>query len=311
MTYPQPIGFSDLLGWDDEDYAEILSIFQSQTDLAIADLVVAARKVNPSQARAFFQSNFQPLRFGPALSGHITGYYEPVLSARAAPDAEYRFPLYAAPKDMPEIWATRAEIETGNLLSGQGLELGYLNSRIDQYFCHIQGSVAVTYPDGETRRFGFSAKNGHPYRSIGAELVAMGEISAKQITADWVKDWLRHHPDQMDALLRKNPSYIFFEPRHENGAVGAAGQVLTANRSIAIDPAYIPYGLPVMVAGETRAARTYFAQDCGSAIKGAQRADIFCGSGDAAGRSAGAINEPASLTVLWPKGHDLPNGRAG
>ena len=42
------------------------------------------------------------------------------------------------------------------------------------------------------------------------------------------------------------------------------------------------------------------AQDTGSAIKGAQRADIFFGTGDAAGRRAGEIMDPGRLVVLLP-----------
>jgi membrane-bound lytic murein transglycosylase A len=42
------------------------------------------------------------------------------------------------------------------------------------------------------------------------------------------------------------------------------------------------------------------AQDTGSAIKGAQRADIFYGTGDAAGDIAGRIKDPGRLVVLLP-----------
>jgi membrane-bound lytic murein transglycosylase A len=42
------------------------------------------------------------------------------------------------------------------------------------------------------------------------------------------------------------------------------------------------------------------AQDTGSAIKGAQRADIFIGTGDAAGRRAGRIRDGGRMIVLMP-----------
>ena len=42
------------------------------------------------------------------------------------------------------------------------------------------------------------------------------------------------------------------------------------------------------------------AQDTGYAIKGAQRADIFFGTGDAAGKIAGPINDPGRMVVLLP-----------
>ena len=42
------------------------------------------------------------------------------------------------------------------------------------------------------------------------------------------------------------------------------------------------------------------AQDTGSAIKGAQRADIFFGTGSEAGRAAGRIRDGGRMVVLLP-----------
>jgi len=42
------------------------------------------------------------------------------------------------------------------------------------------------------------------------------------------------------------------------------------------------------------------AQDTGSAIKGAQRADVFFGTGDAAGAAAGKLRDPGRMMVLMP-----------
>jgi membrane-bound lytic murein transglycosylase A len=46
--------------------------------------------------------------------------------------------------------------------------------------------------------------------------------------------------------------------------------------------------------------RLMIAQDTGSAIKGAQRADVFFGTGDAAGRVAGTLRDPGRMVVLLP-----------
>jgi membrane-bound lytic murein transglycosylase A len=46
------------------------------------------------------------------------------------------------------------------------------------------------------------------------------------------------------------------------------------------------------------------AQDTGSAIVGAARADLFFGSGDEAGARAGAIRNQAEFTVLLPRGDE-------
>ena len=42
------------------------------------------------------------------------------------------------------------------------------------------------------------------------------------------------------------------------------------------------------------------AQDTGAAIKGAQRADIFFGTGDDAGKAAGKLKDPGRMIVLLP-----------
>jgi len=52
--------------------------------------------------------------------------------------------------------------------------------------------------------------------------------------------------------------------------------------------------------GRDEIRRLMVAQDTGSAIKGAQRADIFYGSGDAAGRVAGRVRDPGRMVVLMP-----------
>ena len=53
------------------------------------------------------------------------------------------------------------------------------------------------------------------------------------------------------------------------------------------------------------------AQDTGGAIKGAQRADIYYGTGSAAGLAAGAIKDAGRLIMLLPIDRAfamLPNG---
>jgi membrane-bound lytic murein transglycosylase A len=43
------------------------------------------------------------------------------------------------------------------------------------------------------------------------------------------------------------------------------------------------------------------AQDTGSAILGAVRADYFAGTGAEAGALASKVNQPLKLWVLWPR----------
>jgi len=67
-------------------------------------------------------------------------------------------------------------------------------------------------------------------------------------------------------------------------------------------PAITKLGAPVWIEkeGENPLNRLMIAQDTGSAIKGAQRADIFFGTGEDAGRTAGRIKDTGRMVVLLP-----------
>ena len=107
-----------------------------------------------------------------------------------------------------------------------------------------------------------------------------------------------------------NPRYVFFreEPLSELdarfGPRGAQGVPLTPGRSIAVDRDSIPYGTPVWLRSQgpvTSLDKLVLAQDTGTAIVGAVRADYYAGSGTAAGELAGRMKQPLQLWVLWPK----------
>lgn len=105
-----------------------------------------------------------------------------------------------------------------------------------------------------------------------------------------------------------NKSYVFFrevtETPPEAGPIGTMGRSVTPLRSIAVDPGIVPLGAPVWI--ETKGfpdlTRLMVAQDTGSAIKGAQRADIFFGTGARAGADAGRTKAGGRMVVLLPKG---------
>ena len=155
-------------------------------------------------------------------------------------------------------------------------------------------------------RVGYGGKNGHDYRSIGQELVRRGVYNKHQVSAQVIKNWVRRNPIDGAELLRHNPSFVFFRIvttlSAEQGPAGAMNRSITAGRSIAVDPKYTPLGAPVWIekGGNGPINRLMIAQDTGSAIKGPQRADIFFGSGDQAGREAGRLRDPGRLVVLLP-----------
>ena len=56
----------------------------------------------------------------------------------------------------------------------------------------------------------------------------------------------------------------------------------------------------------TALVRPVAAQDTGGAIAGEVRADLFWGTGDAAGQLAGDMKQQGQIWMLWPKGAALP-----
>src|SRR5690606_21033014 len=90
--------------------------------------------------------------------------------------------------------------------------------------------------------------------------------------------------------------------------IGALGVPLSPGRSIAVDPRFVPLGAPVFLATTWPASkrpldRLVLAQDTGSAIRGAVRADFFWGFGEEAARNAGRMKQPLRMWVLLPQGY--------
>ena len=301
--------FSDLSGWMSDDHNAALSVFRNTCmdfdDPDWGALCGVASEV--TEARPFFESMFKPVLVEDGTDGLLTGYFEPELTGALRPDDRYRFPLYRFPDQAPEGgWPTRRQIEEDRVLDGQGLEIAWVDDPVALYFLHVQGSGRIRLPDGRVRRVGYGGKNGHEYSSVGLELVARGIYEPHQVSAEVIRNWVQRNPEEGMDLLWSNSSYVFFrevdEVPADKGPLGAMNRSVTPGRSLAIDPTYVPLGAPVWMerGGAEAEARLMVAQDTGSAIKGAQRADLFVGTGDAAGREAGRIKDPLRLVVLMP-----------
>lgn len=297
MRAARRLAFSRLAGWAEDDHAAALAVYALTVDGTGPDWP----RPKGGEARAFFERHFHPVLIGtpPAL---LTGYYEPEVAGADVPGGIFQHPLYALPPDLPPDlpWLSRAEIEAGNLLAGH--ELVWLDSPVEASLAQVQGSVRVRLADGRVRRFGYAGKNGQEYRSIGAELVRRGEVAAEEMSAGAIRDWCARHPDRVADLLRHNPSFVFFRALdlpEDSGPLGCMGRPVTAGRSLAVDPDHIPLGAPVWVEGGGSAA-LMIAQDTGSAITGAQRGDLFCGSGAEAGERAGKMRISGRLVTFLP-----------
>lgn len=307
----QMLDFESLDGWAQDDHRAALVAFMEtcetlQEDWAPICRLAADAGATDASARAFFELMFKPVQIGnpPAL---FTGYYEPELRGSSSRTPRFAYPIYARPPELQDgqVYYDRAAIERG-ALRGRGLEIAWLEDPVEVFFLHIQGSGRIRMTDGRVIRVGYAGRNGHAYRSVGQEMVARGTLTADQVSAQGIKSYVRSNPVTGNDLLNVNPSYIFFrnigDLPADKGPIGAMGRSITSLRSVAIDPAYTPLGAPVWIEkdGNTPIRRLMVAQDTGGAIKGAQRADIFFGTGAQAGEAAGTVKDGGRMIVLLP-----------
>ena len=286
---------------------------------ALCPQAMALADADGASQRAWMYGHLQPFRVespqGEA-QGLLTAYYEPVLDASRTPTTRFNVPLYAPPANLAtqKPWYTRKEMDTLPEAKAalKGKALVYLADPVDALILQIQGSgrIRVQQADGSVRtsRLAFAGTNEQPYKSVGKWLLDQG--LTKDATWPGIKDWLARNPQRQQELLWSNPRMVFFREEAlsnidaDAGPRGAQGVALSAGRSIAVDPGSIPYGTPVWISSvgpQTQLQQLVIAQDTGSAITGAVRADYFAGSGAQAGDLAGRLKQPLQMWVLWPR----------
>jgi membrane-bound lytic murein transglycosylase A len=304
------LGFEDLKGWEKDNHAAALTVFRNTCrDMDDPDWRALCKvAVETEDAKAFFELFFRPVMITDGADMLFTGYFEPELSGSRHRGGRYQYPIYKMPPEArgASRWLTRRDILSSGVMDGRGLEIAWVDDPVELFFLQIQGSGRVRMPDGSHVRVGYGGSNGHIYSSIGRELVRRGVYDAHQVSAEVIKNWVRRNPVLGHDLLMHNDSYVFFrevsEVPAEKGPLGAMNRSITTMRSIAVDPRYTPLGAPVWIEkhGQDPLNRLMIAQDTGSAIKGAQRADIFFGTGDDAGLRAGRVKDGGRMVVLMP-----------
>ena len=303
------LDWADLNGWAEDDHATALAVFQRTCiDMKEGDWpAICALSNKQGDARVFFETFFRPVLITDGEEPLFTGYYEPELPGSRTPTQRFSVPIYARPDDAPQgEWLTRGQLESSGILENRNLEIAWLENPVDKFFLQVQGSGRIALPDGKHMRVGYGGKNGHKYRSIGKELARRGVFEEHQVSARVIRNWVTENPVEGRDLLNHNPSYVFFreitELDPEDGPLGAMNRPLTAGRTLAVDPEVVPLGAPVWLEkdGADPIRRLMVAQDTGSAVKGAQRADVFYGSGDEAGAAAGIVRDAGRMVVFLP-----------
>ncbi|HET7812306.1 MAG TPA: MltA domain-containing protein [Steroidobacteraceae bacterium] len=302
--------------------------------------VVATSPMDAGFARSFLEQQLTPYRVLRVTgrkrepTGLVTGYFEPLLHGARERSGQYATPLYSPPADLltvelaslfPELkgkrvrgrlegnkvvpYYTRAATREAPGLAGH--ELVWIDNPLDAFMLEIQGSGRVQLSTGETIRLQYADQNGQPYRSIGRYLADQGVMTIDQVNMPAIRAWLAANPARVNEVLDSNPSVVFFSEEAiadpSIGPRGAQGVPLTAGRSIAIDPKYLPLGAPVFLSttqpggSNLPLQRLVVAQDTGGAIRGPIRADLFFGFGAEAGTQAGMMKYDGEMWLLWPR----------
>ncbi len=329
-----PEVFSKLTGWQSADLRPALKAFQRgcaelegpERDIYLNSSVPIYGRANDWQAaciigrytdnlnsdaaRRFFESEFLPITISSDVSpeGLVTGYYQPEINARRVKDDIYSEAILTKPnreKDQNRPRSDISETIAAPIAYGKPIEV---------FFMQIQGSGVLKFPDGQRVRAAYAANNGYSYTSIGRVLIERGELTKDQASKQDIENWMKvAGPAKSRELMNQNKRYIFFEEEvilPDEGPKGAMRVPLTAMGSIAIDPSYHPYGVPIWIEtqipmgkGDYKGVSTgllAITQDTGKAIRGKLRADLYFGSGTEAGDKAGVMKHPARWVALLP-----------
>jgi peptidoglycan lytic transglycosylase A len=268
-------------------------------------------------------------------SGEVlfTGYCQPIFTGSRERSERFRYPLYRLPSDLVKeedgtplgrrseggvvpYW-TRAEIDGEGKLEGQDLELVWLESALDVFVVHVQGSAQIDLLSGEKLYIGYAGKTDRPYSSLGRALVEDGKVAPEDISLMSIRNWFAEHPDELVGYLNRNESYVFFAEYPPGGPYGSLGLPVTPLVSLATDKSIFPRGAPcavetsLPVPGPTSVGSRKFValaadQDTGGAIRSAGRCDIFIGIGPEAETIAGYTKGEGRLFYLFLKENRVP-----
>ena len=281
-------------------------------------------------ARAYFETWFRPYvaAGNTGTDGLFTGYYVPELNGSLQQGGAFQTPLYQRPADLIAVdlgafksdlkgqhivgkvagtqllpYDARAQITRGSL-TGRAEALVWIDDPIGAFFLQVQGSGHIRLNNGSVMSIGYDGANGRAYVAIGRVMADEGDLQ-RPVTMQAIRDWLKAHPERATEVMNVNPSYVFFRRLPHDDILGAQGVALTPERSMAVDPSFVPLGVPLWLETTNGQGlplnRLMVAQDTGGAIKGPIRGDVFWGAGDAAAAQAGTMQSRGRYYLLLPK----------
>lgn len=258
--------------------------------------------------QSLLAKEFTWYRIGPDFL--YTGYFEPSLRASRKKSRKYSYPIYRVPPDLKKgsPYYTRKDIDRRGVLAGKGLEIAWVESEMDAFFLHIQGSGRLVFEDGSVSHVLYAGKNNRAYVPIGRVMRDQGLLAPDNVNMQSIRECLLGNPDKCVALYDSNPSYVFFREASK-GPIGGMGRPLTPYVSIATDRSVLAYGslvcsLTPLPDASGKGNRGFYGlvlpQDTGGAIK-RHRIDLFCGPGEEASHNAGYMNYKGAVYMLVKK----------
>jgi len=334
-TEPQ-LTLAALPGWDHEDHVAAVQAFigacSATRDPLLQGLCLRAKAMGPwdePSARNFLEASFRPERVG--ATGLLTAYFAPEYEARAVREGAYTAPVRTKPTDLVMLDLGQFDAGlTGKKVSGHVIDGKFTpygdRTAIDAmpvkapiawmkpeelFFMQIQGSGVLKLPEGRRIKVMFNGSNGKPFVGIASVMRDRGLLADGDTSGDAIRQWLAdHRGPEADEIMRQNPRYVFFKQGVDDGRdpPGAAGISLIPGRALAMDPSLHPMGTLFWIDASAPALSGAFpvyqrmavALDTGGAIKGLVRADLYTGTGPAAGIEAGRVRHVLSLYALYP-----------
>jgi membrane-bound lytic murein transglycosylase A len=335
-TRPAALSFASLAGWTEEDHLAALNAFRAGCGVAkepemakVCGLAKATVIQDAQGARAFLEANFRPEPVGD--EGLLTAYFAPRYEARMSRGEAFTAPVRGVPSDLVVLDLGAFEPAfVGKKITGhvEGLTFAPYPDRAaieatpadrplawmrpeDLFFLQIQGSGVLVLPDGRRVRAAFAGSNGKPFVGIANAMRDKGLLTDNNTSGDAIRSWLAaHRGAEADAIMQLNPRYVFFRTVPDDGKepIGSAGVALPPGRAIAVDPSrhamgalyWLDAAAPKLAGAFPTYRRLAVALDTGGAIKGDVRADLYMGSGNAAGAEAGRVRHTLRLYRLVP-----------
>lgn len=303
------VSFNSLPGWNYDNFEEAMPALLRSCQKPNAQWVnfcVGLQRYRGSdsyQIKRYIESQLTPylvMSYGETV-GTITGYYEAELTGTRYRVSQSQVPVYGLPVGYQngKTYPTRADIEEDGI---NAPIIAWADDPVELFILQIQGSGRMITPDGEIK-LGYAGNNNRTFKGLGTIFASHGIRNLHSMQN--MKKWLQAHPEEGREIMAENPRYIFFKENEGDSPYGAAGVVLTPERSVAVDKSYIPLHtlmyLNTMDPDGEYIQKLVVAQDIGKAIKGGIRADYFWGHGEEAFSKAGRMKNKGSYYLLLPK----------